>query len=225
MRPVVGIVGRCVSSKKLSVGVNSELRQALFDNGALAIGLLPPTIYSAQLATPVVGDLQLPAVEMEILDEQLALCHGLVIQGGRWTTDHEFVLAKLAYERNIPTLGICQGQTTMAWALGMKISNVDELEHDRPGVSYAHEITVKPESCFYKIVQTEKMMVNSRHIRAVTDCAGAPCEVGALAPDGTVEVFEAPDKRFYMGVRFHPEGLYHEDPAMVRIFQAFVQAL
>jgi len=225
VRPVVGVVSKYVSPERICTGVNNEVRQALLDSGALPIGLLPPKARPTLTSVYNAERLQLRPCEMEILEEQLALCRGIILQGGQRTADYEYTLAKLAYERNIPTLGICHGQTTMAQILGMRVGRINEALHKRPEVPYAHEISVSVGSQFYDIVQKESLMVNSRHMWAVTDCAGCACEVGAWAPDGTIEVFGMPDKTFYMGMRFHPESLYHENPAMERIFQAFVQAL
>ena len=42
----------------------------------------------------------------------------------------------------------------------------------------------------------------------------------AFCEDGYPDVIESKDKDFYIGVRFHPEDLYHKDYNINKIFQA-----
>jgi putative glutamine amidotransferase len=46
--------------------------------------------------------------------------------------------------------------------------------------------------------------------------------VNALAPDGVIEGIEAPDKRFCLGVQWHPE--FELSDGDKRLFAAFVDA-
>lgn len=68
------------------------------------------------------------------------------------------------------------------------------------------------------------MMVNSRHIKAVTN-PGPYLTVSAVDCDGNAEGVEAYDKKFYIGVRFHPESLYKKDRNMAAIFENFAQTV
>jgi putative glutamine amidotransferase len=43
--------------------------------------------------------------------------------------------------------------------------------------------------------------------------------------DGTVEAVERSDKRFVIGVQWHPENMSATDPNQARLFQAFADAL
>lgn len=66
------------------------------------------------------------------------------------------------------------------------------------------------------------MMVNSIHKRAVKDCP--KLDKVAFCEDGYPDVIESKDKKFYIGVRFHPERLYKKDSKMNMIFEAFINA-
>lgn len=68
-----------------------------------------------------------------------------------------------------------------------------------------------------------RLMVNSLHHQAVRDVAPG-LEVCALAPDGTVESVAMPGKRFVLGVQWHPESLWGNDPVALAIFAALVDA-
>lgn len=46
----------------------------------------------------------------------------------------------------------------------------------------------------------------------------------AFDEDGYADVIESKDKKFYIGVRFHPESLYKIDEDHNKIFEAFINA-
>ncbi len=226
-KPVVGIVGKHMKLEKYPrperpfALLYDEVRRTVIDHGAVPIGILSPS-RSIQRHTDRTQD-YLSEEELTLLNAQLALCQGLIFQGGSYITDFEYTLARIAYERDIPTLGVCCGQTVIAEAFGAEIVNVDPERHQRDDDKYAHNIAVLPRTKFQEIVQVPEMTVNSRHYRAVVSCP--TLRAGALDPDGHIEVLEAPDKKFYIATRFHPESLYVDDPVVDRIFKAFVETL
>lgn len=226
-KPVIGIVGKHMKLEKYPrpdrpfALMYDEVRLAVIDHGAVPIGVLSPS-REIQRHTDRTQD-YLSKEELTLLDEQLALCNGLIFQGGTYITDFEYTLVRIAYERDIPTLGVCCGQTVIAEAFGAEIVNVAPEAHQRDDDQYAHSLSVVPGTRFAEIVRTPEMMVNSRHYRAVVSCP--VLRAGALDQDGHIEVLEAPDKKFYLATRFHPESLYADDPVVDRIFQAFVEAM
>ena len=84
-----------------------------------------------------------------------------------------------------------------------------------------HSIKIQKNSKFYDIVKTEEMDVNSRHKRTIDDCPNL--EKVGFCDDGYADVVEAKGKKFYIGVRFHPESLYKEDEIMNQIFKSFIE--
>lgn len=226
-KPVVGIVGKHMKLEKYPrperpfALIYDEVRRAIIDHGAIPIGFLSPSQRIQRHADKTQDHLTL--AELDLIDEQLALCDGLLFQGGSYITDFEYTLARIAYERDIPTLGVCCGQTVIAEAFGAEFVNVDPETHQRDNDQYAHSLNVTPGTKFAEIVQTSEMMVNSRHYRAVVSCP--TLRASAFDQDGHIEVLEAPEKKFYLATRFHPESLYTFDPVVDRIFQAFREAL
>ena len=87
---------------------------------------------------------------------------------------------------------------------------------------YVHSIKIDITSKFYKIINKEEIMVNSRHKRAIKECPKLD-KVG-FCEDGYADVIESKDKDFYIGVRFHPESLYKIDKNMNNIFKSFISA-
>jgi len=66
------------------------------------------------------------------------------------------------------------------------------------------------------------MEVNSRHKRTIKESPNL--EQVAFCEDNYPDVVEAKNKKFYVGVRFHPESLYKKDIKHNKIFEAFINA-
>ncbi len=222
-KPVIGIVSKHYKnydSKKIDTFVRDEVKQAIFDNGGIAIGILP-----VEEKINYCGDDwkdNLSEEERENLIEQLKLCDGIIIQGGSGSDNYEVIIAKHCYDNDIPILGICAGQNNIARALNGTICEIKNPEkHDRINDKYVHNITIDKNSKFYEIVKTTEMMVNSRHVHTIKTCPNL--DKVAFCEDGYPDVIEAKNKKFYIGVRFHPESLYLEDKNMKNIFVEFIK--
>lgn len=224
-KPIIGIVTKHFvneSSIRPDMYIRDEVKQAVFDNGGIAIGITLPRDEITDVREDKWED-DLTEEERENLITQINLCDGIIFQGGAACDYYEMNACKYCYDNDIPTLGLCCGQNVMVRVLGgttYKISNPEK--HMRPNDKYAHKIMVNKNSRFYEIVKTNEMMVNSRHRRAVKDCPGL--EKVAFCEDGYADVIESKDKKFYLGVRFHPESVYKEDPRANAIFRAFIEA-
>ena len=223
-KPIIGIVSKhyaTYKSNKVDTFIRDEVKQAIFDNGGIAIGILP-TEKEVNYARDNWKD-NLSEEEKENLFKQLSLCSGIILQGGVESDNYEIIIAKYCYDNDIPILGICAGQNGIARGLGgttFKISNPNK--HDRNSDEYVHKIIINKDSKFYSIVQKEEMMVNSRHKNSIKDCP--KLNKVAFCEDGYSDVIEAPNKKFYIGVRFHPESLYKNDENMNNIFRAFLES-
>jgi putative glutamine amidotransferase len=145
----------------------------------------------------------------------------------------ELTLARWAAEDDLPVLGICRGHQVLNVALGGTLvqdipSQVETtLKHDQPdGLPRAnrlHTVEIAEDSHLASILSETRLSVNSLHHQSVAEVAPG-VKVTATAPDGVVEALEIPGKPFVLSVQWHPEDLYAEDPAMARLFEAFVSA-
>ncbi len=222
-KPIIGIVSKhyaTYGSRKVDTYVRDEIKQAIFDNGGIAIGILP-TEEKINYSGDNWQD-NLSEIEKDNLLAQLELCDGIILQGGVETDNYESIIAKYCYENDIPTLGICAGQNNIARGLGgttYKIPNPEK--HDKSFDDYVHSIKIDKSSKFYKIVKTDRMLVNSRHKRSINECP--KLEKVAFCEDNYPDVIEAEDKKFYIGLRFHPESLYNKDENHNRIFAEFIK--
>ena len=221
-KPIIGIVSKhyaTYKTNKIDTFIRDEVKQSVFDNGGIAIGILP-TENKINYSGDNWKD-SLSNEEKENLIAQIKLCNGIIMQGGAETDNYEIIIARYCYDNDIPILGICAGQNNIARAIGgttYKIHNPDK--HDKSFDEYVHKIKINENSKFYNIVKTNEMMVNSRHKRTIKDCP--MLDKVAFCEDGYPDVIESPNKRFYIGVRFHPESLYLKDKNMNIIFEEFI---
>lgn len=220
-RPIIGIVSKHFLENGIrpNTYIRDEVKQAIFDNGAVAIGILLPRDEAAD-----VGDNwrdNLSRDEYNALIAQINICDGIIFQGGGACDNYEMIIAKYCYENDIPTLGICCGQNVIVRALGGTTYNIFNPEkHNQSNEDYVHSVYIDKSSRFYDIVKNEKIKVNSRHKRAIDTCPLLD-KVG-FCEDGYADVVESKDKKFYIGVRFHPESLYKKDENMNNIFKCFI---
>lgn len=223
-KPIIGIVSKhyeTYETNDTDTYISDDLKQAIFDNGGIAIGILP-----TEAKINYAGDNwkdNLLAEEKENLIAQIKLCDGIILQGGLETDNYESIVAKYCYDNDIPILGICAGQNNIARALGgttYKISNPEK--HNKSFYEYAHSIKIDEKSKFYNIVNTSEIMVNSIHRRTIKNCP--MLDKVAFCEDGYPDVIEAKNKKFYIGVRFHPESLYKIDENMRNIFIKFIES-
>ena len=220
-KPIIGIVSKHEIEIVRNSLISNDVKQAIFDNDGIAIGILS-TISRERYVGDEWEENYLSTEEKENIFEQMRICDGIILQGGLETEIHEIIIAKYCYDNDIPILGICAGQNNIARALGgttYKIHNPDK--HDKSFYDYAHKITIEKNSKFYSIVNTTEMMVNSIHKRTIKDCP--MLDKVAFCEDGYPDVIEAKDRKFYIGVRFHPESLYLKDENMNNIFKEFVK--
>ena len=128
----------------------------------------------------------------------------------------ELLITQLAYNRQIPMLGICRGIQTLVMALGGKvqqdISDVAQIRHsqDADRSEPTHSVTVEPDSTLFNIYNKEKLFVNSFHHQAVCD-PGERFRVTARSADGIIEAIESREYKSVIGVQWHPECMSAED--------------
>ncbi len=82
------------------------------------------------------------------------------------------------------------------------------LQHRQnvPGWHGTHEIQIEPGSLLHRIVEAERLRVNSFHHQAVRRVASGFI-ASAKANDGVIEAIEARGPGFALGVQWHPERM------------------
>ena len=143
---------------------------------------------------------------------------GVILVGGDDIYNLEYDLVKYLYNNDIPTLGICLGMQTMGVSINGTLGQLNNLEH-KSKKKYVHYIDINSSSLLYKIIGKDKIMVNSRHKDYVINtglCIGATC-------DGIIEEVEDKNKKFFVGVQWHPEDL--DDENSDKLFNYFINKL
>lgn len=220
-KPIIGIVAKHYKkyNLRLETFIRDEVEQAIFDNGGIAIGILPPN--EGKIKARKGYHDQLTTTEKHNLYAQIDLCDGIILQGGGFSDMYEIFIAKYCYDYDIPCLGICAGNQNMARAVGGIVDKINSNENHKNEDKYVHSIKIQKNSKFYEIIGKEEIMVNSRHNYCAINTG--KLNVVAHSKDGINEVIENPFKKFFIGVQFHPESLYKTDENMNNIFKYFIK--
>jgi len=124
----------------------------------------------------------------------------------------ELLIAQLAYNRQIPMLGICRGIQVLAAALGgsvrQDITDITTVKHsqDADRSEATHSVTIERDSLLHRIYRQERLYVNSFHHQAVGE-TGRKLRATAKSADGIIEAVESTDYKSVVGVQWHPECL------------------
>lgn len=150
-------------------------------------------------------------------------------------TAFETAILRGALARDMPVLGICGGHQLLAvLAGGTLVQHIPDeiqnpLEHsvsenteNAGGRAWAtHTIKINPESKLAQLLGVEGQRVNSSHHQSVRTVK-EPMQISAVAEDGVVEAIELTDKKFAIGVQWHPE--YKQTAGDEKLLEAFCNA-
>jgi putative glutamine amidotransferase len=220
-RPVIGI---CAAPE--------QARWSVWDDQAF----LTPRSYvdavhrAGGLALLVPPDAQLERDPDELLD----MLDGLVLAGGAdidpsqyGAQPHEktvgtvverdtfeIVLARRALERDMPLLGICRGMQLMNVAAGGTLNqhvpdSHGHEDHRRSIGSFDdsdHDVRLEPGSLAARAAGEEHHGTKSHHHQGIDELGEGLRITGWAEADELPEAIEAPDKRFALGVQWHPEA-------------------
>jgi putative glutamine amidotransferase len=156
-------------------------------------------------------DPELTAHPDELLDrlDGLVLTGGCDIDPGSYGAERH--AARAAMERDLPLLGICRGMQLLNIACGGGIDQhlPDALGTERhrhtPGVFADHHVKLAPGSLAERTVGRDREPVKSHHHQGVDGLGGGLVATGWSDEDGVIEAIELPERRFALGVLWHPE--------------------
>jgi putative glutamine amidotransferase len=138
-----------------------------------------------------------------------------------------------AVAAGLPVLAICRGFQEMNVAYGGTLwqrvhevpGQLDHREDESTSLAEqygpAHEVLLEPGGLLEKIAGGERLTVNSLHWQGVQKL-GAGLAVEARAPDRLIEAFSVGGAAsFALGVQWHPEWQFSENPFSRALFAAF----
>lgn len=145
----------------------------------------------------------------------------------------ELFLARQAVARQMPLLAICRGHQMLNVALGGTLYEdvlqwmPGAIKHDFFGLfprnHQAHDVIIEPGSRLSATLGRSSVCVNSLHHQGIRDLAPG-LKAAAHAPDGLIEAVEVDDHPFALGVQWHPENLYLDNPGMLALFRGLVES-
>lgn len=182
-----------------------------------------------------------PVADSDVIIETLERLDALILTGGadhdpKWMGEEpspllgnvnevrdlpELLIARLAYNRQVPILGICRGIQTMAIAFGGHVAQDFSLaeglkpepkqKHSQEEERHVktHSVSFAKGSTLSDIYASDKLMVNSFH-HQVVDRTGDLFRATAWSEDGLIEAMESTELKPMMGVQWHPEWLEEE---------------
>ncbi len=125
----------------------------------------------------------------------------------------ELLTVRLAFNRQLPMLGICRGIQTLAIALGGKVEQdiTATVKHsqDADREEPTHTVTLVKGSTLYNIYGCDRLAVNSFHHQAVSE-PGRHFRTIAKSADGIIEAMESSEYKDILGIQWHPEWLGDE---------------
>lgn len=185
------------------------------------------------------------------LDQLYEMCDGILFTGGH-DVDPEIygqrptdkcgkpckardIMEKYLLEKAIiddkPVLGICRGIQFMNAVLGgtlyqdLPSEYESNTEHHMspPYDETIHGVDVLNDTKLANIIGAGLHQVNSYHHQAVKELSDK-CNVEAISEDGLIEAISVKDKKFAIGVQWHPEFAYKKKDDCKQIVQAFIDA-
>jgi putative glutamine amidotransferase len=222
------------------IGITSYAEQARWGVWDAPAALIPMA-YVHAVARAGGRPLLVPPSE-DAIEETLEALDGLLFSGGadldpnlygaephpetdgvrRERDRAELGLLEAALDRDMPVLAVCRGSQVFNVARGgdlvqhlPEVVGDDKHKHT-PGVFADHDVDLLPGSRVQEILG-ERAPVKSHHHQGYGRL-GEGLREAAHAADGTIEAIEDPDRRFALGVLWHPEE--GEDFAL---FEALVE--
>jgi len=221
------------------VGVTAYVEQARFGAWDVPAALIPLS-YVQAIERAGGRALVVPPTE-EGVEETLDALDGLLLSGGsdldpslygadaHAETRHvrperdraELALLRGALARDLPVLAVCRGSQVLNVARGGDLVQHlpetvgNEAHRETAGVFSQHGVKVDLDSRLGGIIG-DSVEVKSHHHQGYGEL-GEGLRIVARAEDGTIEAVEDPERRFAVGVLWHPEE--GEDAAL---FEALV---
>ena len=224
-KPIIGIVARAqedINGKKAFLCYESMAR-SINQNGGQAILLLPNQ--NIEYNTSVPKDIErLTNIEKEDLKRLVDICDGIVMPGGNRLFEYDQYIYEYSKEKDIPILGICAGMQLICLN-EVKEENIlrkinEEDTHQVIDERYVHKIILEDDNILMNILGQKEFMVNSKHTYCVDKIGDL--KLLAKSDDNIIEAIQVKNKKFIVGLQWHPESMFPYDNIQYKIFEYFI---
>ena len=207
---IVGIVGRAYQNKdgQNIMQIHEATRRFLLDrDDVICIGILP-TDDKDYLDIEMGKD----DVISSKLDYVLDKCDAFIVPGGTYGYSFDEYVIRYAISHDKPLLAICLGFQIMCSMFAkerIKFDMTKRVNIDRhygKASLYQHNVCIQEGTLLKDLLNSNEIRVNSVH-HDVVDFEMNDLVVNAISDDGIIEGVEYPNKKFIMGVQWHPEYL------------------
>ena len=223
LKPLIGVVGKPKETDRRFgyILVNEQVKSSILESGGLPVGILPLDFQYRLSGNP--NAYELTSQEARDIESVVQNVSGVVLQGGLCSNGYEQHIARVCLNEDKPLLGICCGFDNMLRAVGNELVLDESGAHWNYEAPRVHDIVIDESSLLYSILKRRRVAVNSIHQVIIKKDDVKGCRVCAVCPDdSTACAIEFRDKRFALGVKFHPELM--RDGCFDKIFEAFVLA-
>jgi len=226
-KPLIGIVSKpnifCDQELFTQQVIYDGVRNAVLRFGGLAMGILPTKVTNKfSKSDDVVNETVFSKQELDDLYTLIDKCDGIIIQGGLSSDLYEIEASRYAILKDKPILGICAGFNNIIRAMDGSVFLINDTIHNTEDGSIVHKNIIKENTLLYDILKTKEVGVNSIHTMFAKKENIKNLEISAYSDDGYVEAVELKDKKFCLGIKWHPE-LMPDDDKMNNIFKRFIE--
>ena len=226
-KPIIGIIGKVQPQYGEDIWHRidevDEIRYLIVKNGGTAIMLLPTEQTLKFNDNDIKDDTILSDEEKKELYRQIDFCDGFILQGGLYSSNYEIELAKKIIELDKPLIGICAGFNNILRAIGTDVIEDKTKSHDIYDKEYRHKVSIIKDTMIYNLLNKEEYYVNSIHsMIAPKENVEGFAKISSFSYDGLVESIELENKKFVIGIKWHPE-LMLEDEFTKELFRVFIE--